>query len=158
MTERLDIRQYDPVDRRRVRDLHEAALRSVDAYVKDVPDPEMDDIAATYIEDGGEFLVGELDGEIVATGALRREDETTAEVTRMRVAPDHQREGYGTRMLTALEDRAAELGVETLVLDTLDRQTGAKRLYESFGYERTGRELRGENGEYEQLFFRKELK
>jgi GNAT superfamily N-acetyltransferase len=157
MADSLDIRRYDPDDKRCVRDLHETALRSVDAYVDEAPDPDMDDIAATYLQDSGEFLVGEVAGEIVATGALRREDEATAEVTRMRVDPDHHRRGYGTAVLRALERRAAELGYEMLVLDTLDRQTGAKRLYESFGYERTGRETRGENGEYEQLFYRKKL-
>ncbi|WP_135821495.1 GNAT family N-acetyltransferase [Halostella litorea] len=82
------------------------------------------------------------------------EDRRTAEVTRMRVDPDRQRQGYGTAILAALEDRATELGYETLVLDTLDRQTGAKRLYESFGYEETGR---GRIGEYERVFYRKEL-
>jgi len=153
MADDLSIRRFDPGDGDRVRELHEAALRSVDAYVEAVPDPDMHDVEETYLDDGGEFLVGEIDDEIVATGALRREDATTAEVTRMRVDPDHQRRGYGTAILAALEDRAAVLGYETLVLDTLDRQTGAKRLYESFGYERTGSERRGE---YEQLFYRKE--
>ncbi len=157
MTERLSIRRYDSDDQQRVRELHEAALRSVDSYVEGVPDPDIDDISGTYLADCGEFLVGEIDDRIVAMGALRREDEATAEVTRMRVDPDYHRQGFGTAMLAALEDRAAELGYETLALDTLDRQTGAKRLYESFGYERTGREPRGENGEYVRLFYRKNV-
>jgi GNAT superfamily N-acetyltransferase len=154
MADDLSIRRFDPADGDRVRELHEAALRSVDAYVEAVPDPDMADIEGTYLDGGGEFLVGEVDDEIVAMGALRREDRRTAEVTRMRVDPDHQRQGYGTAVLAALEDRATELGYRTLVLDTLDRQEDAKRLYESFGYERTG----GERiGEFEQLFYEKTL-
>ena len=40
----------------------------------------MADIGGTYLDGSSEFLVDEVDGEMMATGALRCEDGTTAEV------------------------------------------------------------------------------
>lgn len=164
----LRVRRYRPGDAERCRRLNETALRDVDAYAEGVTDDDFDAIEQTYVETGGEFLVGERDGDIVAMGALKPVDEGSfaaervlgpgdgpaAEITRMRVDPDHQRRGYGTRMLERLEERARELGFAVLVLDTTARQEGARRLYESFGY---GRADRFEWREYEVLCYRKEL-
>jgi len=58
----------------------------------------------------------------------------------MRVDPDHQRQGYGSTILTELETRGVDLGFERFVLDTTPRQTAAMALYESFGYEEIRRE------------------
>ena len=105
MTDSLTLRRYRPADRDRVLDLHERAMRDVGAYVEGVPEPDLDDIEAAYLESGGEFLVGTVDGEVVAMGALRPasgyvteflEDlENAAEIRRMRVAP--ARQGRGIR-------------------------------------------------------------
>jgi GNAT superfamily N-acetyltransferase len=150
------VRRYGASDDdARLRDLHERALCEVDAYVEaPVWDADLDAIEETYLDAGGEFLVGELDDEIVAMGALKPRDERTAELTRMRVAPDHQQRGYGTRLLAELEACARELGYVRLVLDTTERQVGARRLYEKSGYERvTETEWRG----YTVLFYEKSL-
>lgn len=143
-------------------------MREVDAYVEDAPDEDLRDVEGAYLEEDSEFLVGEREGAVVAMGALKPVDDGTfvadaalrpddgpaAEVTRMRVDPAHQRQGYGTRILAELEARAAELGYQVLVLDTTARQEGARRLYEGFGYERVETV---EWREYEMLLYRKEL-
>ena len=151
------VRRYRPSDDdARLRDLHERALREVDAYVEAPEwDADLDAIEETYLDAGGTFLVGELDDEIVAMGALKpREEPGTTELTRMRVAPEHQQQGYGTRLLEELERRARKLGYGRLVLDTTERQVGAQRLYERFGYERVNEtEWRG----YTVLFYEKRL-
>ena len=43
-------------------------------------------------------------------GGLRRVDDQTAEMCRMRVHPEFQRRGFGAQMVVALEERAIELG------------------------------------------------
>jgi len=70
-----------------------------------------------------------------------------ATVRRMRVDPDHQRRGYGTRLLTAFEGRARERGLDRAVLETHVRLTAARRLYEDQGYEEVGRETDGPTGD-----------
>jgi GNAT superfamily N-acetyltransferase len=66
-------------------------------------------------------------------------DLPTAELKRMRVAPRHQRRGYGERILGTLEERAWEDGFERLVLDTGPEMDGAQAFYATHGFERVGR-------------------
>ena len=89
----------------------------------------------------GQFFVGYLDGQAVATGAWRRSSvtalgaATTAEVKRMYVVPAAQRRGLARRMLAHLEATAAAEGIQALVLETGMRQPEAIELYLSSGYE-----------------------
>ncbi|MYE07086.1 MAG: GNAT family N-acetyltransferase [Chloroflexi bacterium] len=75
-------------------------------------------------------------------GGLRRIDEATGEIRRMRVHPYYQRQGLGQAVLTALEERARQLGYTRVVLDTSDRQEAARALYEKNDCRETGREKR----------------
>ena len=89
----------------------------------------------------GQFFVGYLDAEPVATAAWRRSSvkalgaEVTAEIKRMYVVPAAQRRGLARRMLAHLEATAAEAGIEALVLETGLKQPEAIELYLSAGYE-----------------------
>jgi len=142
VSDALSLRQYEPADAARVWTVHEAALRASPLpFVEDAPaDEDIKQIAAAYLDDGGEFLVGEADGEIVATGGFQPRDSATVEMLRMRVHPDHQGQGYGAAVLAELETRAREQGASRAVLSTNALLTAAQRLYERRGYEQTGSE------------------
>jgi GNAT superfamily N-acetyltransferase len=116
---------------------------------------DLEDIEANYSDTGGDFLVDDVDGLIVAIGALRRDGETTAEVQRMRVHPIWQRRGRGREMLRAIESRAPGLGFRTLLLDTTEQLVAARSLYASSGYVETRRA--GRYG-HTFVFMRKDLK
>ncbi|MFB6136676.1 MAG: GNAT family N-acetyltransferase [Halobacteriaceae archaeon] len=134
----LRVRRYRPDDDARVRELYAEALRAAGTDPAETPpETDLDDVPGTYF-DGGTFLVGEVDGRVVATGALERVDETAAELRRMRVDPDRQRRGYGRAVLDELEARARDLGYDRLVLETAAHQ-GAVPFYEAAGYDETGR-------------------
>jgi ribosomal protein S18 acetylase RimI-like enzyme len=135
----LQIRQYQDADHDEVFALHNLALHQVGAHVGNGPwDDDLHRVRQVYLDGGGEFLVGLIEGRIVAMGALRRIDGTSAEVTRMRVHPDHQRCGYGEAILARLEQRARELGYRGLQLSTTVAQVAAQKLYEANDYRRTG--------------------
>jgi GNAT superfamily N-acetyltransferase len=151
----LHIRRYEPQDHDEVWDLHNLALWQVGAHAGNGPyDDDLHDIESVYLNNGGEFLVGLLDSEIVAMGAIRRITHDKAEVKRMRVHPDHQRKGFGQQTLTALEARARELGYTTLALDTAVIQTAAQQLYLKNGYRETGRTVLSG---FDAILFEKEL-
>ena len=136
----MHIRRYEPGDKRAVRRLHDEALNEVGAHLGAGPwDDDLDDIEGVYLESGGEFLVGDLEGEVVAMGAIRRISPDAAEVKRMRVRPGLQGRGYGQAMLDALHRRAVGLGYSTLHLDTTVQQRVARRLYLKNGYREVGR-------------------
>lgn len=90
---------------------------------------------ASFAPPFGVFAVGWMDGRPVASGALRRRDDVTAEIKRMYVAPDVRRRGVGAAMLRWLEDTAEHRGYRHLVLETGDEQPEALAMYRSAGYE-----------------------
>lgn len=143
-------------------------MRDIGAYIEGAPEPDLEDVEASYLEAGGEFLVGTLDGRIVAMGALRPPEwyitdlvdcgDVTAELKRLRVDPVHQRRGFGGAILDALTGRARELGYAEFVLDTTPGQTGAQRFFEANGFRRIGRgEIEGPDGPIELLLYRQRL-
>ena len=136
----MEVRRYRSADHDSVWDLHNVALNEVSAHVGNGPwDDDLHHIEAEYISTGGEFSVGIIDGRIVAMGALKRLTDTRAEICRMRVHPEFQRRGLGTRMLWKLEERARELGFQTLTLDTTAGQVAAMGMYRKAGYEEVAR-------------------
>lgn len=119
------------------------ALRALNAYglvAAGIPAGE-DYYAGFSLEPGGVLLVGEVDGAIVAMGAIRRLDDTTCEVLRMRVYPDHQGHGYGSAILVRLEDEARRLGYRRATLITGEQQHPAVDLYARHGYTVDRREV-----------------
>ena len=149
----MHIRRYEPGDERVVRRLHNEALNEVGAHLGSGPwDDDLDDIEGVYLESGGEFLVGELEGEVVAMGAIKRVSPDAAEVKRMRVRPDLQGRGYGQAMLDSLHRSAARLGYTTLHLDTTVQQQAARSLYLKNGYREVGR---GSVGPFDCIYYKR---
>jgi len=131
----LHIRRFRENDFEAVWHLHNEALLSTGAYLGNGPwDEDLRNIEKTYIETGGEFYVGIVDGEIVAMGALKKVTEKSAEIRRMRVLPAHQGRGFGREMLLKLESVASQRGFDHIHLDTSTRQTAAMALYRKHGY------------------------
>lgn len=141
-------------------------------------------VESAYLDTGGAFLVGvvpadsastesensvgrrppeTVDGRLVAMGGFvptesgRAEERSVGdavELHRMRVAPTHQRRGYGRAVLHALEAEARQSGVSRVVATTATRQRAAVAFYPSEGYREVGR---SSAGEYELVHFEKEL-
>ena len=168
MTDSLHVRRYEPADRNALWYVHDRAFRAspvefvpdVDRYLRRVPEAFLAD---------GEFLVGTLptaeagptpydpgDERVVACGGFQPRDDRTAKLRSVRVDPAVQRRGYGRTLVTALEDRAREQGYERVTLTTSEDLRAARGLYESLGYERTGREYVPAFDGYE-VAYRREL-
>jgi len=113
------------------------------------------DIDASHIAKGGDFLVYELRGRVVATGAVMPDGSGTAEVNHVRVHPALRRRGIGRAVMRALERRAIELGCVRTHLDTTVAQPEAIAFYLSLGYEESGRE---KFPDWELIFFTRELR
>ncbi len=109
--QKLKIRRYKASDNSVVWELHGLGLLEIG--VKPTPDNPLDqdlyDIESIYLKDG-DFIVGELDGKVVAMVAFKKIDDKTAELKRMRVHPDYQRQGFGQQILEELETRAKQMG------------------------------------------------
>jgi ribosomal protein S18 acetylase RimI-like enzyme len=152
----MKIRRYKKPDQTQVWNLHILALQSVPdlVYAGGSWETDLQDIEKSYLDNGGEFLVAELNGEILGMGAFRKISESCAEIKRMRVHPDHWRQGIGQSILTRLKQMAKEKGYTTLVLDTTIHQVAAQGLYLKNGYTELRRAKRGI---FDTIFYEKPL-
>ncbi len=135
------LRRYTLADMKAVEHLHVYAIQQTGAYLGRGPwDDDVYAIEEAYLNNKGEFLIGEWDSKFVAMGAFRRTGPERAEIKRMRVHPDYQGRGFGQLILTELENRARAIGYKTLHLDTSVMQVAAQKLYEKNGFRKVGRD------------------
>jgi len=155
LNSQLKIRRYESTDKDFVWALHNKALMAAAAYLYNgVWDDDLKDIENFYLKSGGEFLVGTIDGSVVAMGALKKLEAEKGEVRRMRVDPDFWRRGFAQAILERLEVRAKELGFKSLELDTFITQEASHFLYKKNGYKEFKREM-GKLSGVECVFYRK---
>jgi ribosomal protein S18 acetylase RimI-like enzyme len=151
----LEIREYQATDQTDVWNLHNLALEGTGAHLGNGPwDDDLKQIETVYLGNGGTFLIGRCEGQVVAMGALKKTSPTRAQIRRMRVHPDHQRRGYGQAILNALLSRAKQFGYQVIHLDTTMLQTAAQRLYEKNGFHETGRK---QTDRFTVIFYEKTL-
>ncbi|WP_283137839.1 GNAT family N-acetyltransferase [Rhizohabitans arisaemae] len=143
----MRIRRYLPADRDEVLALHRAGLADVGVRPGDgvYYEDDLSRIPEIYLHDGGEFLIGHIDGRVMAMGALRRVGDGVAEMCRLRIHPDFHRRGHGSAMLRALVDHARSLGYTALVANTTLGQRAALALYRKYGWRELGRARVGEH-------------
>ena len=111
-----------PAERLRIRPARTADVRAirrlVDTYA---PDRRLlSKATVTLYEAVPEFVVGELDGEVVGCGAVHVMWEDLAEVRTLAVHPDYVRHGLGGRILETLLDDARELGLSRIFCLTFE--------------------------------------
>ncbi len=153
--EKVYLRQYEDSDQKAVWQLHVDGLKQTDSFIDDSRfDQDFKNIKKAYLNNKGEFFVASLNNEVVGMGALKKVDDKTAEIKRMRVAINHQGKGIGSMILDHLTERAKELGYKKLILDTTTNQEAAKRLYEKRGF----REFkRSKAGNLEMIYYEVDL-
>jgi GNAT superfamily N-acetyltransferase len=140
--EAFTIRNYQPSDLARVLELHKEAMLAVGAYKGDGPwDDDLRDIERHYIKNGGAFIIGQIGSSIIAIGAYRSIDCTTAEIKRMRTQPAFQGKGLGAVILRELIRRARQSNYKNLILETSDKQAAAMKLYKRNGFKEIRKEI-----------------
>ena len=152
------IRRYQADDNIEVKGLHYAGVQQID------PDPErpdnpfidadLDNIEGVYINNRGDFIIGMIKEEIMAMGALHKVSENRGEIRRIRVRQDYQGQGYGSKILAELIERARELDYTELCLDTLADNAPAQGLFEKGGFMEMHR---GKIGSYDLIFYKQKL-
>ena len=94
---------------------------------------ELADLATFY--KGGAILVGFEDEIPIATIALRKVDDITAEVKRLFIKPEYRGKGYSRKMLDAMFQYAKSLGYKEVMLTTRPEvMPVAYALYQRIGF------------------------
>ena len=95
-------------------------------------DRDLDDPAGTYAA----LWIALVGGEVAGSVALRDLGGHAYELKRMYLRSSHRGRGIGKRLLATALDWAGANGAKVLRLDTTERMTAARRLYESAGFVR----------------------
>ncbi len=101
---------------------------------------DTDDLQESYVERGGEIVVFEADGDLVATGSLVPQGSNDGRILRMSVAGVRQGEGYGRRIVTELVERARRRGFVILHVETDTPWTDAVGFYADSGFTQVSRD------------------
>jgi ribosomal protein S18 acetylase RimI-like enzyme len=133
------LRKEDPMQDLSVRPYREADEADVIALWKDAfPEERAWNEPRTYIArkllvQGDLFLVGEVDGRLVAT-VVGGFDGVRGWVYHLAVAGESRRRGFGAAMMRALEARLASAGCPKVNLQVLAHNAGVVAFYERLGY------------------------
>lgn len=137
--------RYQPEFRGPMLTLHRSAIEGfVLGMSQQEDEADLVAIEEVYLQNGGEFLLGFLGERLVAMGGFKRLTPDSAELRRMRIAPDLQGQGYGTLLLQELERRAFRSGVRLIFLDTARRRPLTLEFYRKHAYQETGQSFYGE--------------
>lgn len=100
---------------------------------------ELADLQSFY--NGGALFLGYKDENPVAYIAIKKIDDSTCEIKRLYIKPEHRGKGYSRQMLKAALQRAQQLGFTTATLTTRPAvMPVAFQLYTRSGFENLGEE------------------
>ncbi len=136
MVDNIQVRGFLPQDQESVHTLILQGLADRFGVIDPSLNPDLRDIDANYIQQGSLFLVAELEGQIVGTGALIDEAPLTARIVRVSVANSHRRMGIGRLLTKHLIVAARESSYRQIVVETNDDWHDAIRLYQNCGFTR----------------------
>ena len=102
-------------------------VEPVDRKVLESPEREL-------LADGGQVFFALKRGKVVGTVALKREDDSTFELTKMAVDETERGNGYGKLLLRAALDYAHQHGAARVVLSTHTSLTPAIAMYRAEGF------------------------
>ena len=132
-------RPYRASDVAEIIAVHDRALLATGAIPADPTwSDDLRAIPQHYLAPGGEFLIAVRGATMLGFGAFLPQGDGTVEIMRMRIDPPYQGQGLGRALLAQLLTTARTHGHRRAVLTTTAQQVAAQRLYERFGFTRTG--------------------
>lgn len=131
----LTIRPFQAHDQEAVRDLILDGLGEHFPVVDATLNPDLDDINASYIQQGHAMLVAQLAGQIVGTGVLIALDDRVGRIARVSVARGYRRRGIAAQIVAGLVELARERLLRRLVVETNHDWLEAIALYRTLGFQ-----------------------
>lgn len=149
MSAAFHIRPFSPADQPATKTLIQAGLGEHFGWINPDLNPDLSDIWRTYVASGQTFVVVEMAGELVGTGALIQETLETSKVSshqrlqtsevcgrlvRMSVSQAHRRLGIGRALVLHLIEKARERRFGRLLVETNLDWYDAIGLYQHCGF------------------------
>ena len=129
----IRIRPFDPSDQLAARALILAGLREHWGWLDPSLNPDLDDIAASYLAPGHVFFIAESRQALAGTGALVI-DGDSGQIVRVAVHPQWRRCGIGRALVAALLEAARERDLIRVWMETNEDWHDAVSLYRRCGF------------------------
>ncbi len=130
----LSIRPFQAKDQEAARQVILDSLGGHFGYIDESLNPDIDDIMASYIVPGHVFVVAEVRGNLVGTGALVVGREDVGRIRRVSVQRECRRKGIGSALVKHLVGIARRRGLKRLLVETNNDWHDAIGLYEHCGF------------------------
>lgn len=156
------VRVLERIDNRAIANIIRTVMPEFGASGKGfaIHDEEVDDMYATYSQNGHAYFVFEVNGKIVGgggVGPLKGGNEVTCELKKMYFLPEGRGNGMGQKILTACLQAAKNLGYKTCYLETFNTMHQAMKLYERNEFKKINGPC-GNTGHFAcDVFYQKEL-
>src|SRR5262249_20228904 len=131
------VRRFEPSDQAQCRQIILSGLGEHFGSIDETRNPDLDDIAQSYLARGHDFYVAERDGQVVGTVGLLFEP-FRARIVRMSVSRKHRQQAIATALLKKCIETARERGVRDIVELTEPHWSDAVGFYLASGFEQYG--------------------
>ena len=147
MTEVRITRLTEAPNRRKMDELLKGYYDGIVAGIRSLGGPEIDpadpiadfwDHADQFLPPDGCLLIADDGDRWLGTGALRRLPGDKGELKRLFVCPEARGTGLGRRLVTERIEIAREMGLKTLLVDTIRTTKAMQALYASLGFREIG--------------------
>jgi len=131
----VEIRRFAPGDEKQVSRLINAIM--ADEFSADqaaYPTDDIDDIPRSYGGLGEAFFVATIDGQIVGTVAIKKEDERIALMRRLFVDRKHRKKQIGVKLIERAVEFCEELGYGEMIFKTTSRMQAAILVCQKMGF------------------------
>ena len=134
-TPMFTIRSFNKTDQQAARRLILRGLGEYFGYINTSLNPDVDDIWATYVEGGHQFVIAEIAGEIAGTGGLIFHPDRTGQLVRMSVDAKFRRNGIGRSLVQHLLQIGCAHNLERFKVETNRGWDAALKLYQQCGFQ-----------------------
>ena len=126
------IRRFEAKDQAAAKDLINLGLGEHFGFVDESLNPDLNDIATTFVS--GCFLIGEVDGMLIATGGYKLVSPNCVQIERVSVAQLFRRGGYASQLVNALVAEAKQVGYQRIILETTTTWTNVIAFWQHNGF------------------------
>lgn len=132
----FQIEDFKPTYKQRWKEINEAWVTE-DFYMEEIDHQHCSHPETSILANGGQILVATLDGEVVGTAGLLKENGEVFELIKMAVDNNCRGHGIGKALCIAAIERAKSLNAKVLYLYSNTKAEAAITLYRQLGFVET---------------------
>ena len=132
----FQIENFKPGHKQGWKEINEAWVTK-DFFMEEIDHLHCSHPETSILAGGGHILVATIDGEVVGTAGILKENNDVYELIKMAVDDDYQGHGIGKALCVAAIEKAQQMGAKTFYLFSNTNSIAAIKLYRRLGFVET---------------------